>query len=108
MIDSRFSAEAFSKRGIGTMEARELADELQDEIEAEAGAAAKEVLRRIVDRLNGLGHELEVFEESENWIDYRQHWRDAVSGHHGKLRVGVHITASAGYPHSRVSEAGDT
>lgn len=99
MLDERFSAEAFAVCGLNTKQSLQLAKDLASEIQNELHIAITSKLLNIVERLNGMGHNLKLYGPP---IPGDISYRDAVedeSGYHCKLRVGVDTVISTGYAH---------
>src|SRR5882724_1876740 len=58
----KYSKEQFESLGLNTAAARKLADELQDDVNEEIHAAVLPAFLDIVERLNALGHHLEMYD----------------------------------------------
>ncbi len=98
MIDDKFSAQSFQKSGYGTKKARDLSNELEKQIELEIDKAIRSALEGIIKKLNSLGHELVLDDDTENicnicYIDPRENEYPRY-----KLLVGVDAVISVGYP----------
>ncbi len=104
MIDERFSSDAFTSRGLDTEAARELAESLADEVRVEMHQALEMHLRKIVERLNAMGHNLkaEASSPGDNSypgdVAYLDDWEDET-GYHCKLRLGIYTVITTGYAH---------
>lgn len=101
MIDDRFSAAAFSKAGLNTDDARQLADALEVAVQRNLDGALREAMGQIVAKLNSMGHNLtpELPVESGRLVFFdldpaSDQWHQDT-----KLRLALDTTVSAGYHH---------
>lgn len=98
MIDERFAAEKFSTLGIDTPAAKELAEELADEVNVELHETLAAEVKRIVERLNAMGHGLKIEEFNPGSISFRDDF-ESDTGYHCRLRLAVDTVVSSGYAH---------
>jgi hypothetical protein len=104
MIDDRFSSIEFQRLGLNTPEARERADLLADEVYTRLHRAIESQLREIVERLNAMGHNLQLKNSIignatyPDEVDYRD--ESERNEHYGcRLRLTVNTVISTGYAH---------
>jgi hypothetical protein len=65
VIDARYSYEAFARLGPNTLAADELAAKLSGEVAATLRAAVDSEIRRVIEQLRGLGHDLQEWEQRD-------------------------------------------
>lgn len=98
-INSRFSAAEFERHGKDTEASRKLADLLAKEIKDEVHTAIYETVKKIISKLNNMGHNLTLV-QSPRVGDIEYHDVSGMEGEYGcKLRVGVHMHVTTGYAH---------
>jgi len=94
----KYSKQQFESLGLNSPAARRLADELQDDVNAEIHATILPAFLNIVERLNALGHRLEMSDESRvGDITYR----DEPIDEQCYLRLACDTVISAGYADTR-------
>ena len=90
----KYSKQQFESFGLNSPAARKLADELQDDVNAEIHAVVVPAFLNIVERLNGQGHHLEMYDETRvGDIAYRDETIDGQC----YLRLACDTVISAGY-----------
>lgn len=105
MIDKKFAYDVFEKLGLNSDEARKLSDELQIAVCEELSSILRQKMTDISQKLNTIGHNLQVFEDEDEdgTIDYgfRDHNDNGVEGrqidYDCKLRLGISLVVSAGF-----------
>lgn len=99
MIDDRFSDSQFSALGLDSDDARCLADELAVEIQAEVHECVPRKMSEIADRLNGLGHHLELEVAVPGEISFWDVRKGGAGEERCHLRMGLDSVVSTGYAH---------
>lgn len=99
MINERFSQAAFAQLGIDTDASRQLANLLRDEIQRELHTTTELRLKKLIDELNSMGHQLTLeYPPVPGDISYRDESK-SETGCQCRLRVGVDTVVSTGYSH---------
>jgi hypothetical protein len=103
MIDERYSAAAFEAAGVDTRQAAELAAALQQEVLTELETPIREHLLRIIDRLNGMGHDLHPYTPLvAGELTFRDEaGQEGTESYRCRLRLALDYLVSAGYAHLR-------
>jgi len=97
----RYSMQRFESCGLDTTAARRLADELQDEVAEEIHGAVLAAFTKVVEGLNGLGHNLTPYDEIRvGDISFR----DESGGGRCNLRLACDVVISAGYSHTLAAD----
>jgi hypothetical protein len=100
MIDERFSAAAFDTAGWNTESARKLCSSLNAEINAQLLAVLVPEMRKIVFRLNEIGHTLlDVSEQMDDEMHFRSFGSPAPDGEY-KFLVAADLVVTVGFPHA--------
>lgn len=96
MVDERFSSSRFEQAGFGTDEARSLCKELQTAIHAELDRSIQSAIQEVVNKLNAMGHNLELVEPvAAGECVFRE---PMATGQGHKFLVGLDTVISVGYP----------
>jgi hypothetical protein len=95
-VDERFSADAFSHLDPGSVAMKRLIEDLQAAVAADLQPAVSSAMARIVENLNGMGHQLALYGAEPTCIDYHD-GSDPPPGAHCRLRLAVDIVVSLGY-----------
>ncbi len=99
MIDVRFSSQAFASAELDSDEARILADQLADEITDHLAPLLNEKLAEIAAQLNAMGHNLRLYDDSEQGaISYRDDFQMGTQ-YVCRLRLALDVVVSTGYSH---------
>jgi hypothetical protein len=96
-MDEKFSAKRFESLGINSPEANRLASELETAVNEKLHQLIEPEFRLIIRALNSMGHNLKVDECEVGSIGYRDD-AEEHGEYHCKLRLGVDVVVSAGYP----------
>ena len=99
MLDERYSATEFERLGLDSERSRTLANELERDILEELKSTVDFEVKKIAERLNGMGHNLRLEEQSTpGSISFRDD-RGEGDNYDCKLRIALDYIASAGYSH---------
>ena len=96
MIEERFSSERFEALGLDTPEAAELVKGLEKALVLAMDGAVKQAFGKIAEKLNAMGHQLQIYDDAPGTLTFREDWEDE-DGYHCKLRIAFDSVISAGY-----------
>jgi hypothetical protein len=99
VINDRYSSQEFINLGLDTEESQKLAELLEQDVQERLKAAIQPEIEALVSELNEEGHELKLYESTQECIAYYDNNKKKINNREFSLGIMVDFCAFVGYSH---------